>query len=85
MNELLDIIKKNKKEYNHENATVAEQLRYRAYNSAKTDSDWLQLEQDIQAYIATNPSEEEKKILFRFGEMVGMRCSAIRLKKMDKI
>lgn len=84
MIELLDFIKKHKKEYNPENATIAEQLRYRAYNSTKTDSEWLRLEQDIQEYMSTNPSEDEKKIIFSFGEMVGMSCSAIRLKQKDK-
>lgn len=81
MSELLDFIKKHKKEYDSENATTAEQLRYRAFNLTKTDSEWLQLEKDIQEYMSSNPVETEKKILFSFGEMVGMRCSAIKLKQ----
>lgn len=81
MIELLDIIKKHKKEYDTENSTIAEQLRYRAYNLTKTDLEWLQLEQDVQKYMSTDPPEEEKKILFSFGEMVCMVCSAIRLKQ----
>ena len=81
MNELLDIVKRYRKEYDAEKATPAERLQYRAFNSAKTDSEWLQLEKDIQEYMSTNPSEKEKKILFSFSEMVGMRCSAIRYKQ----
>lgn len=62
-----------------EDMTGAEKLRYRAFYLTKTDEEWLQLEKDIQEYMASNPSESEKKILFDFSEMVGMRCSAIKL------
>lgn len=61
--------------------TEAEKLRYRAYYLTKTDAEWLQLEKDIQEYMESNPPESEKKILFDFSEMIGMRCSAIRLKE----
>ena len=79
MNELLEFIKKHTKEYNSENTTTAERLRYRAFNETNTDSEWLLLENDIQEYMSSNPSESEKNILLSFCEMVGMRCSAIRL------
>lgn len=77
MEDLIKCIREHKKKFAiTENSTIAEQLRYRA-NNIKTDLEWLQLEKDIQEYMSTNPSDDEKKILFSFGEMVGMRCSAI--------
>ncbi|MDO4295031.1 MAG: hypothetical protein Q4D90_02595 [bacterium] len=83
MEELLNFIREYEKRYDPENATIAEQLRYRAFNSTKTHSEWLQLEKDMQEYASTNPPEAERKILFDFAEMVGMTCSAIRLMQND--
>ena len=81
MQKFMKIVRTFNERQRRPSATKAEELKNRAYNSTETDSEWLQLEQDIQEYMSTNPSEAEKKILFSFGEMVGMRCSAIRLKQ----
>lgn len=82
MDKLLNHIKEYKNKYSvNEESTIAEQLRYRAFNLTNTDSEWLQLEKDIHEYAASNPPESESKILFSFCEMVGMTCSAIRTKK----
>lgn len=82
--ELIKAIRDHKKKFEiTENSTIAERLRYRASNETKTESEWLQLEKDIQEYMLTNPSNEEKEIILSFGEMVYMRCSAIREGRLD--
>lgn len=51
---------------------------------AKSDEEWLELEKDIDEYIASKPSESELTILHSFADMIVMRCSAIRLKQNNR-
>jgi hypothetical protein len=40
-----------------ENSTKAEMLKYRAFNTTKTDEEWLELQKDIREYVETDPAE----------------------------
>ena len=79
MEKLLNFIKENKSEYSiTSDSTTAEKLRHKAFLHEKTDKEWLELEDEIKQYVASGPSESEMDILYEFGEMVSMSCSAIR-------
>ncbi len=79
MDKILDFIKKYKSQYSiTSDSTIAEKLRYKAFTSGKSNEDWLELENEIKQYIASDPSESEIYILREFSEMVSMTCSAIR-------
>lgn len=84
MDKLLAFIKEYKEKYTvNDSSTTAERLRYRS-SVAKSDEEWLELEKDIDEYIASKPSESELTILHSFADMIVMRCSAIRLKQNNR-
>ena len=47
-----------------------------------TDDDWLQIEKEINDFLATNPPSEERVLFTPLGyaEMVGMICDGIQRK-----
>lgn len=84
MDKLLAFIKEYKEKYTvNDSSTTAERLRYRS-SVAKSDEEWLELEKDMDEYIASKPSESELAILHGFADMIVMRCSAIRLKQNNR-
>ena len=76
--ELVKAIKEHKKKFAiTENSTPAEKIRYIISHGKKSEAYWLALRNEIRAYVATNPPQEEKDILFSCCEAVVMVCEGI--------
>lgn len=76
--EFMKIVRE-KNEWNKhpEKWTQAEQLRERIMSGEKTKEEYLALQEELNAFIASNPSQEELKKLQGCGESLAMICSAI--------
>lgn len=61
-----------------EKSTPAEKFRYRITQVNNSAEDWLALQDEVIAYIASKPPQEEIRILNSCCEMLEMVCSAIR-------
>lgn len=83
--ELVKDIKEHKKKFAiTENSTLAEKIRYKISHGKKSETDWLALQDEVIAYLATNPPQEEKDILFSCCEMVGMVCERIESRRRNR-
>ena len=74
---LKDIEEYNKKFAITENSSEAEKLRHRSMNGKKSKEEWLQLREDVRAFIASDAPEEDKEMLGGYTETLVMMCSAI--------
>ena len=74
---LKDIEEYNKKYSITENSSEADKLRYRIMNGNKSKEEWLQLREDVRAFIASDAPEEDKDMLGGYTETLVMMCSAI--------
>lgn len=61
----------------------ADDIIKRIQNKENTDEEWLNIHEDILAFIENNPSEEDKKKFIPLGylEMVSMICDGIKRKE----
>lgn len=79
--ELLQSISEHKEKFTiSENSSTAEKIRNKIMLGKKSNDDWLNLQDEVRKYIATNPPKEEIEILNSCCEMLTMICSAIRTK-----
>lgn len=83
----VDNLLKNIKEYNQDRekelkSSKAVRLRHKIMNEKHTNEEWLALQEELRAFIATNPSEDELKQLQGCGESLSMICSAINKGKL---
>lgn len=77
---LIEIRKYNKKYEITENSSEADKLRHKIMHVNHTDEEYLALQEELKAFIASNPPEEELERLEGCGESLAMICSAIREK-----
>ena len=64
-----------------DSSTTAERLRAKIIQRKKSEDECLKLKQEIMDFFATNPSAEEKEILWAYTESLWMECSAIEIKR----
>lgn len=62
------------------NFTAKEMIDYIKHNKTENDDEWLEIEQWINEFLKSNPSEKDKKLFVPFGwaESVCMICDGIR-------
>ena len=58
--------------------TEAEKLIYRMTHGKLTKDEYLNLEQDVKDFIASDASEEDKRAVGGYTESLSMICNAIR-------
>ena len=76
--EFMKIVREKNEWYNHpEKWTEAEKLRDRIMSGKKSKEEWLQLREDVRAFIASDAPEEDKAMLGGYTETLVMMCSAI--------
>ncbi len=77
--EFMNIVrKKNEWKKHPEKWTQAEKLRERIMSGKKTSEELLALQEELRAFIASNPPKEELELLQGCGESLAMLCSAIK-------
>lgn len=77
--EFMKIVREKNEWYRHpERWTEAERLRERIMSGNHTDEEYLALQEELMAFIASNPSQEELERLQGCGESLAMICSGIR-------
>ena len=60
-----------------EKSSEADRLRYRLTNGKKSKEEWLQLREDVRAFVESDAPEKEKEMLAGYTENMVMICSAI--------
>ena len=80
---LKDIEEYNKKYSITENSSEADKLRERIMSGKKSNEEWLQLREDVRAFIASDAPEEDKDMLGGYTETLVMMCSAIEEGELD--
>ena len=76
--EFMKIVREKNEWYKHlEKWTEAEKLRERIMSGKKSKEEWLQLREDVRAFIASDAPEEDKAMLGGYTETLVMMCSAI--------
>lgn len=58
--------------------TEAEKLIYRMTHGKKTNEEYLKLQNDVKKFIASDASDEDKKVVGEYTESLWMICSAIQ-------
>ena len=58
--------------------TEAEKLIYRMTHGKKTNEEYLELQQDVRKFLASDALEEDKRAVGGYTESLCMICSAIR-------
>lgn len=58
--------------------TEAEKLIYRMTHGKKTNDEYLKLQQDVRAFMASDALEEDKRAVMGYTESLSMICNAIR-------
>lgn len=78
--EFMKIVRK----YNSDFANPTSQgaiIRKKVLHENHTNEEWLALQEELRAFIASNPSQEELDELQGCGEALAMICSAISKEK----
>ncbi len=70
-----------KREEDREKTEVGRLINRIMSNYVKTDDEWLQLREDVNAYLKTDPPEEDCRKLGGYTECLSMICSGIDLKR----
>lgn len=60
-----------------ENSSEADKLRYRLMNGKKNKEEWLQLREEVRAFLRSDAPEKDKRMLLGYTESMSMICSAI--------
>ena len=60
-----------------ENSSEVDKLRYRLMNGKKNKAEWLQLREEVRAFLRSDAPEKDKRMLLGYTESMSMICSAI--------
>ncbi len=81
LDDLLGFIHEYEKKYNiSEDSSEAEKLRFRITHGDKTKDEWMAVRQEVRDFMESGASEEDKKMVQGYTEMLSMLCSAIEKK-----
>lgn len=64
------------------NITARRMVEYILHDKTITDEEWLEIRDEVKAFLKSNPSEEERKLFVPLGcmEIVTMMCDGIEEK-----
>lgn len=83
--EFMKIVRETNEKNSHpENWTEAERLRHEIMAPKKSAEECVKLEEEVQAFLKSNASQEDKQTVISYAESLSMICTAIREERIDK-
>ncbi len=82
--EFMKIVRETNEKNSHpERWTEAEQLCHKIMTQQKSKEEYFRLEEEVQAFLKSDASQDDKQMVIGYAESLSMICAAIREGRLD--